>query len=163
MDDNQTNPTTEETITSAPTVNDVIAPEAPETAPVAMASPSAETGDASPTQPASPSSVEQPSVTPAIAEHASGGKSHMVAIAVAVVVLLALLGGVGYIYTQNNSTAVKAPTGTTAKTEKPAATVAPVTAKDVDDTTKSVDESLESIDADKDFTINDLSDATLGL
>ncbi len=163
MDDNQTNPTTEENITPAPVVNDVVAPEASETARPDMTSPEAEADAVSPTQSTPYSPAEQLGATPAIAEHASGGKSHMVAIAVAVVVLLALLGGVGYLYTQNNSTVIKTPKEAAVKKEEPTPTVAPVTAKDVDDTTKSVDESLEPIDADKDFMTNDLSDATLGL
>ena len=168
MDDIKT-PTTEPTVvpvnTTGPTPpKPAPAEDTPEslgmTTPHAISTEPAEPVPAMDT-PTDPEPVTHPQTTPQIAEHASGGKNHMAVIVVALVVMIALIGAIVYVYKQQNSTAVKKTDSKTSQSSNSAPT--PVSAGDVSDTTKAIDDSLNSIDADKDFSSNDLSDATLGL
>ena len=112
----------------------------------------------------------EPPVSPPTAQPApgttmpapSGKKSNMLVIVIAIIVLLGLLGGVAYMYTQQQSTKIKS-TGSKPPTTQTATKATTVSTKDVDATTKTIDDSLSNIDATKDFSSSDLSDATLGL
>lgn len=156
MDENQNPAPTTEMPTIAP--EQPTTPVPTETPAVAPEASSVDVTTATPTPEAAEPAVANPALSQ-LPAHASGGNKHLIAIIVAVVVMLGLLGAVAYLYMQQNSTSIKTTENKSAQTT----TAAPVTAADVDNTTKEIDDSLTTIDADKDFSSADLSDATLGL
>ncbi len=92
-------------------------------------------------------------------------KSHLGAVFIAILVALALVGGAGYAYLQNQKTAQQADTKTESKaqpkTEAP--TLKPATEEDITSTNEAIDKSLKSVDDTTDASEADLSDSTLGL
>lgn len=84
------------------------------------------------------------------------------AIIIAVILALALVGGAGYAYWQNNKQSPKTPAVTIKKTtvEK---TKNPAKATDVDTAAKEIQAAIDKIDETKQYQETDLSDATLGL
>jgi uncharacterized protein HemX len=151
MEENQnTTPAPEQPIVAAPTT-------VPEQVPTPI-SVDTETPEVA-TDPMTAPTAAEP--IPQLTAHASGGKKHLVAIVVAVVVMLGLIGAVVYVYLKQNSTAIKTVAPKTSQSSN--SSQAPVSAADVDNTAKAVDDSLQTIDANKDFSSTDLSDATLGL
>lgn len=113
-----------------------------------------------PTQTVTPSDVPTPNMSMAKPPKKS---SKAIIIIVAVLVALALIAGAGYAYyttSQKNKKASNTTPATTQSTEKK---TADVKGTDVDNTSTALDTSLKKVDDTKDFTANDLSDATLGL
>lgn len=90
------------------------------------------------------------------------GKGKGVVILVAVLLAAALIGGAAfaYIQTKNKVKPADAPAATTTQTT-PESTE--VKGTDIDKTTTDLDATLKKVDDTKDYTTNDLSDATLGL
>lgn len=89
--------------------------------------------------------------------------SKAVIIIVAVLVALALIAGAGYAYYTTSQKNKKANNNTPAVTQSTEKKTTDVKGADIESTSTALDTSLKKVDDTKDFTANDLSDATLGL
>lgn len=156
MEENQ-QPTAQdspETPTSAPLTPAPSTPDGPETPPTTPEPATSQTTTTDDKEVLGmPQQPEQTAAKP------SGSHKQLLVMAVAVVVFIGLLGAVGYMYMQKNKTAIK----TGANQSQQSASNTPTAASTVDDAAKTIDNNIDSIDSSKDFTSNDLSDATLGL
>ncbi len=89
--------------------------------------------------------------------------SKAVVIVVALLVALALIAGAGYAYYSTSKKNKKSSNSTPAVTQPTSQSATEVKAADIDSTVTSLDASLKKVDDTKEFTANDLSDATLGI
>ena len=105
--------------------------------------------------------IEGSVVTPPMASAPKGRKGTGVAILIGVLFTVALIGGAGYAYWQNNKN--KTPAAQTEQTTEEQKTVQPATADDIQKASDDIDAALNKVDDTKDFVESDLSDATLGL
>ncbi len=113
-----------------------------------------------PTQPGAPSDVVTPNMSMAKPPKKS---SKTIVIIVAVLVALALIAGAGYAYYSTSQKNKKTTSSTPAATQPTDKTTNEVKSADIDSTSTALDASLKKVDDTKDFTANDLSDATLGI
>lgn len=100
-------------------------------------------------------------VIPPVTSAPKGRKGTGVAILIGVLFTVALIGGAGYAYWQNNKN--KTPAVQTEQKTEEKKTVEPATADAIQKASDDIDAALGKVDDAKDFIESDLSDATLGL